>query len=296
LYLEHFGFREYPFSLTPDTEYFYGNSCHSDVLNVLQVALRSGEGFIAVTSEVGLGKTLVCRLLLREIGEEFTTAYIPDPLLSPRALRIALAEELGVPIQEGWTEDQLMRRIQKHLIKEFADGHRVVLLLDEAHQLPPQTLESVRLLTNLETEKFKLLQVVMFGQPELDRRLAHPSLRQLRQRIGFRCTLSPLDRNATAIYVAHRVSIAGCRTDPLFAPAAVNAVYEASGGTPRLINMLCHKALMAAFGRGEYGVNLMHVHRAIADTTHAVVQPMNSWERFARWFARPFVSNRRPAA
>ncbi|MBT8136523.1 MAG: AAA family ATPase [Gammaproteobacteria bacterium] len=289
MYLQHFGFREYPFSLTPDTEYFYGSGCHSDVLNVLQVALRSGEGFIAVTAEVGLGKTLLCRLLLRELDKEFTTAYIPDPLLSPRTLRSALAEELGIELDEGWTDDQLMRRIQKHLIARSGESHRVVLLLDEAHQLPPQTLEAVRLLTNLETEKFKLLQVVLFGQPELDRRLAQPSLRQLRQRIGFRCTLAPLDRKATEIYVAHRVRVAGCTTDPLFAQAAVNEVYEASGGTPRLINMLCHKALMAAFGRGEYGVNSTHMRRAIADSSHAVVQRSNGLGRLARWFTTSFA-------
>jgi len=295
VYLQHFGFREYPFSLTPDTEYFFGNSCHSDVLNVLQVALRSGEGFIAITAEVGLGKTLLCRLLLRELGEDFTTAYIPDPQLSPRTLRLALGEELGISLDNDCTQDQLMGRIQQRLIEEANAGRKVVLLLDEAHQLAPQTLEAVRLLTNLETEKFKLLQVILFGQPELDRRLAQPSLRQLRQRIGFRCTLEPLDRQATAIYVAHRASVAGGKTDPLFAPAAINAVYDASGGTPRLINMLCHKALMVAFGRGEYGVNMAHMRRAIVDSAHVLGQPDKGWTRMARWLARSFPGTRRSA-
>lgn len=292
MYLEHFGFREYPFSLTPDTEYFYDSSCHSDVLNVLQVALRCGEGFIAVTAEVGLGKTLLCRLLLRELDDGFTTAYIPDPQLSPRALRIALADELKIDLDEGWTDDQLLRRIQRHLITESDAGRSVVLLLDEAHQLSPSTLEAVRLLTNLETEKFKLLQVVMFGQPELDRRLTHPSLRQLKQRIGFHCTLTPLDRNATATYVQHRLEIAGSGVTQHFCSSAIDAIYKASGGTPRLINMLCHKALMAAFGRGDYVIELQHVSRAIADSSHAVLSPASSGARVARWFSRSFASNR----
>ncbi|NND60643.1 MAG: AAA family ATPase, partial [Gammaproteobacteria bacterium] len=178
MYLEHFGFRELPFSLTPDTEFFFGSAHHRDVLNVLRVALRSGEGFIVVSAEIGLGKTLLCRLLLRELDDEFTTAFIPDPQLSPRALRIALAEELGVNLRSSWTEEQVLRHVQRELMSQARSGRKVLLLLDEAHQLPPQTLESVRLLTNLETEKSKLLQVVLFGQPELDRRLLHPTLRQ----------------------------------------------------------------------------------------------------------------------
>ncbi|MBT8143585.1 MAG: AAA family ATPase, partial [Gammaproteobacteria bacterium] len=266
MYLEHFGFRELPFSLTPDTEFFFGSAHHRDVLNVLRVALRSGEGFIVVSAEIGLGKTLLCRLLLRELDDEFTTAFIPDPQLSPRALRIALAEELGVNLRSSWTEEQVLRHVQRELMSQARSGRKVLLLLDEAHQLPPQTLESVRLLTNLETEKSKLLQVVLFGQPELDRRLLHPTLRQLRQRVGFHCTLQPLDRDATAVYIAHRVNVAGARIDPLFSPSAVRRIHNASGGTPSVINVLWHKSLMAAFGSGDYVVNRHHAQRAVADS------------------------------
>ncbi len=294
MYLEHFGFREYPFSLTPDTDYFYDSHSHGDVLNVLQVALRQGEGFIAVSAEVGLGKTLLCRLLLRKLGKDYVTAYVPDPQLSPRTLRIALAEELGMLLGARWTDDQLMRRLQRFLINVAGEGRRVVLLLDEAHQLPPETLEAVRLLTNLETEKFKLLQVVMFGQPELDRRLAEPGLRQLRQRIGYRCQLSPLDRDTTGVYIAHRLAVAGGRADDLFSAGAVNAVYRASGGAPRLINMLCNKSLMAAFGRGDHQVTARHARRAIADTAHSV-EADSPLARVSRWVTRPFARNGRAA-
>lgn len=283
MYLEHFGFREFPFSLTPDTDYFVANAGHRDVLNVLHLALRSGEGFIAVTAEIGLGKTLLCRLLLRELDDEFTTAYIPDPQLSPRALRVALGEELGLGVSPHSTDEQILRLIQRHLLAEAAAGRRVVLLLDEAHQLSPATLEAVRLLTNLETEKNKLLQVVLFGQPELDRRLDQRSLRQLRQRIGFHCTLRPLDREAAAVYIAHRLRVAGGAVQHMFAPQAVAAIHAASSGTPRVINMLCHKALMAAFGAGAETVAAVHARRAIADTRYALRRPAARWPRALRW-------------
>lgn len=286
MYLEHFGFREFPFSLTPDTDYFFANGAHRDVLNVLHLALRSGEGFIAVTAEVGLGKTLLCRLMLRELDGQFTTAYIPDPQLSPRALRVALAEELGLGVAPHSTDEQMLRSIQKHLLAEAAAGRRVVLLLDEAHQLSQATLEAVRLLTNLETEKTKLLQVVLFGQPELDRRLDQPALRQLRQRIGFHCTLEPLGREAAAVYVAHRARVAGSAAEPLFSTRALGAIHSASRGTPRVINMLCHKALMAAFGSGARTVDASHARRAIADTRYAMQGRTRIWPRFTRWFSR----------
>ena len=297
MYLEHFGLREYPFSLTPDTDFFFAGASHRDALNVLQVALRSGEGFIAVSAEIGLGKTLLCRLLLRQLDGDFATAYVPDPQLSPRALRIALAEELGLDVDDAWTDEQLLRRVQRFLLEQAAAGRRVVLLLDEAHQLPPQTLESVRLLTNLETEKSKLLQVVLFGQPELDRRLAQPSLRQLRQRVGFHCSLAPLDRDAAAVYIAHRMNVAGCTVDPLFSRGAVNAIHAGSGGTPRVINLLSHKALMAAFGRGDYVVNTVHARRALADTAVTPCAGRGGFRRMARWLGRPFCgASRRDVA
>lgn len=266
MYLSHFGFHEYPFSLTPDTDFFYKSASHRDALNVLRTALHMGEGFIKVTAEIGLGKTLLCRLLLRNLDANFVTAYIPDPLLSPHSLRVALAEELSIPLDAFRTDEQLLRGIQQRLIANAERGQRTVVLIDEAQQLAPNTLESVRLLTNLETEKSKLLQVVIVGQPELDRRLKQPELRQLRQRISFECFLRPLDADDTRVYIAHRVSRAGAQTAALFSSAAARKIYAASRGTPRLINMLCHKALLAAFGRGETTVRASHAKRAIADS------------------------------
>ena len=259
MYLEHFGLKEPPFSLTPDTHFWYEYASHHDALNVLTMALRSGEGFIKVTGEVGLGKTLICRKLLNGLGDGFVTAYIPNPHLSPASMRFALAEELGLDPSGTNTQEQLLRLIAQRLLEFARAGKRVVLCLDEAQELPDQTLEAVRLLTNLETEKFKLLQVVLFGQPELEQRLAQPHLRQLKQRITFSHVLQPLTRAAADDYVNHRLRAA-------VAGDALDAIYAASNGTPRLINVLCHKALLSAFGPGAHQVVARHARAAIDDT------------------------------
>ncbi len=269
MYLQHFGFREYPFSLTPDTSFFYGYASHQEALNVLLVALRSGEGFIKVTGEVGLGKTLLCRKLLDSLGDGFVTAFLPNPHLSPGSMRLALAEELGVGVSNRATQEDMLRAISRRLLQLAGAGTQVVVCLDEVQAMPNYTLEAVRLLTNLETEKFKLLQVVMFGQPELDARLKGIHLRQLQQRITFSYRLVPLDKQAVAEYVRHRLRVAGYHGAPLFTERALAAVYRGSGGIPRLVNILCHKALLAAFGPGEDYITLRHVRRAVADTEGA---------------------------
>ncbi len=269
MYLEHFHLKEYPFSLTPDTDFYFDYAAHHDVLNVLAMALRTGEGFIKVTGEIGLGKTLLCRRLLNAIGHRFVTAYVPDPQLSPVGLRVALAQELGIDLPSRCTGAEVLRLIQRRTLDIARSGKRVVLVLDEAHQLPEKTLEALRLLTNLETEKFKLLQVVLFGQPELDRRLSQPSMRQLQQRVAFSASLKPLDRPATEAYINHRLRVAGCPVEPLFTGSAVNAIYKASRGTPRLVNVLAHKALLAAFGPGGRRVTGPHARQAILDTEGA---------------------------
>lgn len=266
MYLQHFGFREFPFALTPDTSFFFNYVSHQEALNVLLVALRSGEGFIKVTGEVGLGKTLLCRKLLNSLGPEFVTAYLPNPHLSPGSMRLAIAEELGMHVSPRSTQEVLLRLITQRLLALAAAGKRVVICLDEVQAMPDQTLEAVRLITNLETEKSKLLQVVLFAQPELDTRLAEKRLRQLRQRISFSHRLAPLDREATGAYVRHRLQVAGYRGAPLFEARALKLLYLASGGIPRLVNILCHKALLAAYGPGDNLVGARHMRLAIADT------------------------------
>ncbi len=266
MYEAHFGLRETPFGITPDTGFYFAHAAHQDALNTLLVALRSGEGFLKVTGEVGTGKTLLCRKLLDAIGGEFATAWIPNPFLSPAGLRMALAEELGVSCARNAGQHRLLQLVHERLIALAAEGKRAVLLIDEAQALPDEGLEAVRLLTNLETEKRKLLQVVLFGQPELDDRLRANGIRQLAQRISFSCRIAPLDRAALAAYVQHRLSVAGYAGLPLFTGMALRRLHRASGGTPRLVNILGHKALLAAFGEGARRVRRRHVRLAIADT------------------------------
>lgn len=269
MYEKHFGLKALPFNLTPDTDFYFSYADHQEALNVLLVALRMGEGFLKITGEVGTGKTLICRKLLNALTDEgLVTAYIPNPFLSPSALRHALAEELGVECPRNIGGHRALQLINHRLIELKASGRQVVLLLDEAQALPQETLEAIRLLTNLETEKSKLLQVVLFGQPELDLQLAQRSVRQLRQRITFSHSLRPMTLEGCLGYIRHRLQVAGGESG-LFDGRAMEQLYRGSRGIPRLINILAHKAFMAAYGEGSDRVGKRHVSRAIKDTDEA---------------------------
>lgn len=274
MYLEHFGIREAPFSLTPDTSYFFASPSHQAALNTLLVALRMGEGFIKVVGEVGTGKTLLCRKLLKILGEKYITAYIADPYLTPVQLRMTLANELGVEMAPGAGQRQINQVIHERLLELSETGKRVVLILDEAQALPNESLEALRLLTNLETEKRKLLQIAIFGQPELDQRLAEPGMRQLRQRITFSHRLEIIDYDCLGDYVYHRLCQAGYQGRQPFTPKALKLLYRASHGVPRLINVLSHKSLMAAFGRGTWKITPEFVQSAAFDTEGATSSRM----------------------
>lgn len=274
-YLQHFGLREPPFGITPDTSFFFACRSTQEALNVLLVAVDNGEGFIKITGEVGTGKTLLCRKFLRTLGAGHLSAYLPNPMVDPRGLLAALAEELG--LAAGAHEDQrlLLRAITGALLRAARDGRRVVLCIDEAQAMPSETLEALRLLTNLETEKRKLLQVVLFGQPELDRRLTEAPIRQLAQRITFHYRLRGLDADEVGTYVAHRLVVAGYRGAGLFSEGALGALHRASRGVPRLVNILAHKSLLALFGEGGERVERCHVRAAAADTPSA--RPVGRW-------------------
>jgi MSHA biogenesis protein MshM len=269
MYQQHFGLRELPFSITPDTSFFFACGAYQEALNTLLIAARNGEGFIKISGEVGTGKTLLCRKFLASLGSDFVSAYIPNPYLEPRSLLLALAEELGVKLERDVEQHQLMKALTHALLDYARQNKRVLVCLDEAQAMPLETLESLRLLTNLETEKRKLLQVVLFGQPELVERLDQPSVRQLKQRITFHYHLGPLTFDDTDIYVGHRLTVAGHAGGRLFSRRAVRQLYQASGGVPRLINILAHKSLMAAFGEGAHQVEQRHVRIAGQDTPAA---------------------------
>jgi MSHA biogenesis protein MshM len=268
MYLPFFGLREVPFRLTPDTSFYYKNSSHQEALNTLLVALQMGEGFIKVSGEVGTGKTLLCRKLLHELASAsgFVTAYIPNPALTPKALLFALADELGIAYGRSIGQHRLMRAINDRLVSERAADKRVVLIIDEAQALPEECLEAIRLLTNLETEKSKLLHVVLFGQPELDRHLARPSVRQLAQRITFSYALRPMDSDAVSGYLMHRLAVAGYEGPRLFRAGVARDITRVCNGIPRLVNIIAHKCLLAAYGEGKAVITHRHLKRAIADT------------------------------
>jgi MSHA biogenesis protein MshM len=266
MYLYHFGLTELPFTLTPNTAFYVGLEPHNEALAVLLTALKAGEGFIKVIGEVGTGKTLLCRKLLNEIPEHFVTAYIPNPYLKPDELRRAVAVELGVKQAQRMSAQLLTQRIQQRLLELHSAGHSVVLILDEAQALPEESLEALRLFTNLETETRKLLQVVLFAQPELDERLATTRFRQLKQRITFSYKLRAMTAPEVQRYIQHRMQVAGYKGATLFNSALSKRVAKVSFGIPRLVNVLCHKMLMLSYGQGQYQITNKHLTAAIEDT------------------------------
>lgn len=302
MYLRHFGLREPPFSLTPDTSFFFACSNYQEGLNTLLVAARNGEGFIKITGEVGNGKTLLCRKFLATLNQglqattligtqdeaaemkrstRFVTAYLPNPYLEPRSLLLALAEEFRIELDVNVDQHQLLKELTRSLLNFAREGKRVLVCLDEAQAMPLESLEVLRLLTNLETEKRKLLQVVLFGQPELDERLRHNSIRQLRQRISFQYDLKGLHRDELERYLRHRLAVAGYTGDVLFSKAAVGKLHRISGGTPRLINIVAHKALMLCFAEGRQQVSSKHIAQAAADTPEV----RSDWLPWLTWGA-----------
>ena len=265
MYEFHFGFRELPFCLTPDTQFYLDSPWHREAATVLDICIKQGEGFIKIIGEVGTGKTMLCRRLLSSLPECYLPIYIPNPYLGPVGLFHAIAHELGVTASSD-NSHLLLKAIEDELVQLAVLGHKVLLIVDEAQSMPAETLEALRLVTNLETEKMKLLQVILFGQPELDVILSQPALRQLKQRITFSYTLKALDAALTEQYLAHRVSKAGYSGPSLFDAKSAQLLYFASGGTPRLINILAHKALMCAFGKKARVIDKSFVLAAIDDT------------------------------
>jgi len=269
MYKAHFGLRELPFGITPDTTYFFACTAAQEALNTLLVAVKNGEGFIKITGEVGTGKTLLCRKFMATLDDGFVTAYVPNPMLEPRTLMLALADELEIELDKDADQHSILKSINHRLLVLARAGKRVVLCIDEAQAIPVESLEALRLLSNLETEKRKLLQIVLFGQPELNRTLQREDIRQLAQRISFHYHLGPLSRDDLEFYLAHRLGVAGYTGSRLFASDAVRALRSASGGVPRLVNILAHKALLLAFGEGKRQVKGRHVREAAHDTVAA---------------------------
>src|SRR5512140_573885 len=265
MYLEHFGLREAPFRITPHTEFFFAGANRGATLEALLYAITAGEGLVKVTGEVGSGKTMLCRVLMDRLPDTVETIYLAIPSLSRDEMLAAIAEDLGLETA-GANTNKLMRMLQERLIELHSAGRQVVALIDEAHAMPLATLEEVRLLSNLETGTDKLLQIVLFGQPELDAHLALPHMRQLKERITHSFTLSPLPPHTVSEYIWFRLRAAGYHGPELFGPEALRIIADASEGLTRRINIYADKTLLAAFAAGTHTVTADHARAAITDT------------------------------
>lgn len=254
MYLTHFGLSETPFNITPDPRYLFMSDRHREAMAHLTFGVTQGGGFVQLTGEVGTGKTTICRCLLGQVPDDVEVALITDPKISEHELLAAVCDELRIPYPARSSSKNLVDRLNERLLDSHARGRRTVLIIDEAQNLNREVLERVRLLTNLETARQKLLQIILIGQPELTETLARPDLRQLAQRITARYHLAPLKRRDVADYVTHRLSVAGCHR-PLFTRTAIRELFKETGGVPRLVNVVCDRALLGAYARGRHHVD-----------------------------------------
>lgn len=263
LYLEHFRLSEPPFGITPNGRFFFEGRTHGAILGALQHAVMDEEGIIVVVGEVGSGKTMLCRMLAERLPRDrVDLVYLANPSFGPREILQSVLIDWGLTTGP---DQSPVQAIQEALIQRHAQGKRVVVLIDEAQAMSPESLEEIKLLSNLETAQHKLLQIVLFGQPELDGLLSQPRLRQVRDRVVHRFDLSPLDADDATAYVDHRLRRAGWTGGALFEPKALKQLVEASGGRVRAIHLLADKALLAAFAQGERQVLKAHVIRAVAE-------------------------------
>ena len=271
LYLEHFGMREPPFRITPHTDFFFTGANRGPTLEALIYAITQDEGIVKVTGEVGSGKTMLCRMLLERLPAHVETLYLANPSLSRSEILGAIADELGIPT-DGKATHSLTRALQDALIARYAEGKRVVLLIDEAHAMPAESLEEIRLLSNLESKATKLLQIALFAQPELDERLAATDMRQLRERITQHFNLAPLKQSDVAAYIEFRLRAAGYHGPNPFTDEAIRQITRISEGLSRRINIIADKALLAAYSNGSHKVDAGEVKTAEQDARFSPLQ------------------------
>ncbi|WP_211217133.1 ExeA family protein [Psychromonas hadalis] len=278
IYLKHFGLEKVPFSLTADPHFYIDFIPHKEALEVITTALSFGESILKITGEVGTGKTLLCNKLQQELAEQYLICNIDNPYLSAHELRCVLANKIGINKIDFEDQFLLTEKIKQRLLILLGEDTKVLVLVDEAQALPDSTLEALRLFSNLETYSQKLLQVVLFGQPELDVRLADNKLRQLRQRITFSYQLRALSEKEIEHYISARLKQAGYRGARLFSRSVCRKISQASRGIPRLINVLAHKVLILSYGQQHYKITNKLVQEAVADTEDAyTVQSNTLW-------------------
>ena len=271
MYTTFFGLTCNPFQLTPDPEFLFLGKDHKKALTYVTYGISAGTGFILVTGEVGTGKTTLLRKILKELNKDIKVARVNNTLVSSEQLIAMISDDFGIETQ-GKDKTRLLRELTDFIISQYAQGFRTTLIIDEAQNLSPELLEEVRLLSNLETDKNKLLQIILAGQPELKQTLAVPKLRQLRQRISISCHINPLGRDEIEEYIFHRLGIAGNRSAVTFLEGAVDLLHDATHGVPRLINIFCDFLLLAAFSEGTKKISV--------DLVKEIAQDLDSDTRY----------------
>ncbi len=278
MYLQHFGLAQYPFSLTPNTRYFLKLPSHQQAFDSLVAVLNEEGNFSKIIGEVGTGKTMLCRKVLNALElypDKYLTAYIPHPILSEEATMLAIAEELRLDVPAGARYRDLLKLISEFILQNAERNRQVVLFIDEAQAMPEESLKAIHLLTQALPASAHPMQVILFGQPELNEVLERPMLKQLNSSVSYSYVLPALDNEGVEAYVQHRLSKAGYSGNHMFTTEALDNLLKNSRGIPRLINILCHKALMVAFGKGERTIDEKHMQAAIDDTEPAQRSP--SW-------------------
>lgn len=262
--MEFYGLRQAPFDITPNPRFLFHSAKHREAFNHLLYGIRERKGFVQLTGEVGAGKTTLCRALLEQLDEHFSTALILNPILNAEELMKAIASEFGLNVK-GLDRMETIAAISDFLLQQVLNGRDTVLIIDEAQNLTEDLLEQVRMLSNIETDDRKLLQIVLMGQPELRERLDSPRLRQLRQRITVRYHLAPLKPSEVGEYIQHRLSLAGANGVPIFTRPALWRIFRYSRGVPRLVNAVCDKALLAGFVEQNQRITFRMVGRAVRE-------------------------------
>lgn len=281
MYLTHFGLSQPPFRITAHTEFFYGGGNRGAILDALIYAIRQGEGIVKVSGEVGSGKTMLCRMLQERLPAEVETVYLANPSVSPDEILHAIAFEMQLSLPRDAERLEVMQALQEYLVERHAQGKQVVVFVEEAQGMPLETLEEIRLLSNLETQHYKLLQIVLFGQPELDRNLARTEIRQLKERITHSFTLKPLTESEIRDYLMFRLRAADYHGPDLFGPVVIRLIARASKGLTRRVNIIADKTLLAAYADNTHTVTLKHVRAAIQDSEFDLSAGRLPWPKVA---------------
>ena len=282
MYYTFFGLKQAPFRITPDTDFFFEGGDRGAVLDALSYAITRGEGMVKVTGEVGSGKTMLCRVLQARLPASVETVYLANPSVSAEEILHAIAFELQLPLPREAGRLEVMHALNEYLLASHAQGKQVVVFVEESQSMPLSTLEEIRLLSNLETRRHKLLQIVLFGQPELDTNLRRPEIRLLRERITHSFGLSPLDPEAVRDYLTFRLRAAGYHGPDLFCARVIARITRATGGLTRRINIVADKALLAAFADNTHNISLKHVRAAVADSEFSAARGTRT-----AWLGRP---------